>query len=479
MSTHRRNTGGDQGTSGVHPTPLLRYRALPKCWSPVEIDDASIGHFFRLHALRALLFFALAGAALMGCAKGADVGSTVKMVKQGIGGPCAGNGDCEPALVCLLAFPGGLCSRNCNELISCGDAAICSDGKCYQACRSDEECTRGGPYVCTHGACETGASSTVPHCSDGRVDVDETDIDCGGPTCLPCADGRTCVGARDCQSSGCAKGSCSHCANAVRDLDESDVNCGGAACPACGYGFLCGGGADCLSGTCVQGVCAPPPHCADGKKDVDESDVDCGGATCLGCAVGLACAQGRDCQSFDCIGKICIQCPNGLPACCDGKMDHDESDIDCGGASCVHCPAGKGCQHDTDCEAYPPGNALSCIGGLCACQPGLRFVKGAGCVCDPQSCGQCCSPYGCGPPQDGNYCGRPGEACVPCNNGGFGCYDGVCLLFCGGHIGCDNCCVGNLNGACIGWDDDSLCGKGGTLCAACPKGKHCVKGACQ
>jgi hypothetical protein len=41
------------------------------------------------------------------------------------------------------------------------------------------------------------------HCSDGLLNGNETDIDCGGPTCGSCLDGETCVRASDCASGVC------------------------------------------------------------------------------------------------------------------------------------------------------------------------------------------------------------------------------------------------------------------------------------
>ena len=37
-----------------------------------------------------------------------------------------------------------------------------------------------------------GAGGALEHCSDGKRDADETDIDCGGGQCMPCADGKGC-----------------------------------------------------------------------------------------------------------------------------------------------------------------------------------------------------------------------------------------------------------------------------------------------
>lgn len=40
-------------------------------------------------------------------------------------------------------------------------------------------------------------------CSDMQQDGQETDVDCGGGTCAPCANGKRCAMNSDCQSNDC------------------------------------------------------------------------------------------------------------------------------------------------------------------------------------------------------------------------------------------------------------------------------------
>src|SRR5690349_11088643 len=42
-----------------------------------------------------------------------------------------------------------------------------------------------------------------PSCIDGVFNQDETDVDCGGPTCDPCASGLDCLEATDCIDGVC------------------------------------------------------------------------------------------------------------------------------------------------------------------------------------------------------------------------------------------------------------------------------------
>jgi hypothetical protein len=46
-------------------------------------------------------------------------------------------------------------------------------------------------------------SLDASHCSDKVKDVDETDVDCGGPTCAKCGAGLQCMMNSDCQSNNC------------------------------------------------------------------------------------------------------------------------------------------------------------------------------------------------------------------------------------------------------------------------------------
>jgi hypothetical protein len=60
---------------------------------------------------------------------------------------------------------------------------------------------------CAKSMCE----GVAPTCLDGCVDGDETDIDCGGGKCNPCALGKTCHVASDCYSGVCKNDVCVSC----------------------------------------------------------------------------------------------------------------------------------------------------------------------------------------------------------------------------------------------------------------------------
>ncbi len=99
-------------------------------------------------------------------------------------------------------------------------------GSCGNACNQGE--------VCQNGKCVSGTSNKKATCTDGKKNGKETDVDCGGPTCPPCADEKTCKNGTDCSSGVCAFGFCQapSCVDGVKNDNETGVDCGGP-CPPC------------------------------------------------------------------------------------------------------------------------------------------------------------------------------------------------------------------------------------------------------
>src|SRR5437879_2642950 len=50
--------------------------------------------------------------------------------------------------------------------------------------------------------------ATIASCSDGKLDGDESDIDCGGSCPTRCDDGKTCLHGSDCKSADCINNRC-------------------------------------------------------------------------------------------------------------------------------------------------------------------------------------------------------------------------------------------------------------------------------
>ncbi len=107
-----------------------------------------------------------------------------------------------------------------------------------------------------------GGDSSLPPCFNGRKDGNETDVDCGGATCITkCAIGKACEGDGDCADGAkCDAKVCTHCGNGKTDGDETDIDCGGSRCGACSVGKQCKVAGDCRSNACTATSCACPPN---------------------------------------------------------------------------------------------------------------------------------------------------------------------------------------------------------------------------
>jgi len=100
-------------------------------------------------------------------------------------------------------------------------------------------------------------SAAQAACADGVKNGAETDVDCGGPDCSPCAAGMACLQPRDCRSTLCEGNQCQpqNCGDARQNGTETDVDCGGPDCPRCQSWYFCVAGSDCTSGSCTGGTC--------------------------------------------------------------------------------------------------------------------------------------------------------------------------------------------------------------------------------
>ncbi|RLB49971.1 MAG: hypothetical protein DRJ42_19870 [Deltaproteobacteria bacterium] len=233
----------------------------------------------------------------------------------------------------------------CDDGIWNGDETDidCGGPTCPNACGDALMC--GVNLDCTSSVC-IGGSCIAASCTDGIANGDESDRDCGGATCAGCPNGRMCTGMDDCLDvdSLCTGGYCQpgSCANMLMDGTETAVDCGGGTCAPCSDGDTCALPRDCASGICgATGVCVPAA-CTNGMMDGTEIGVDCGG-DCPGCSDGTACTAPVDCLSGRCEGSVCTSCS-------DGVQSGAETDIDCGGVVCGGCAAGESCVVDEDCS---------------------------------------------------------------------------------------------------------------------------------
>jgi hypothetical protein len=232
------------------------------------------------------------------------------------------------------------------------------------ACSADTDCATGTCQLGTGAPSSSTCAPVDPPnptCDDCVKDGAETDVDCGGDACPPCLLGKACLADTDCATGTCQLGTCAPssstcapvdpqnptCDDCVKDGAETDVDCGGDACPPCATGKACLAGADCASGDCAQGTCAvgtptcapvdpQNPTCDDCVKDGTETDVDCGGDACSPCGTGKVCQTGADCLSGACPSG---RCPSGAKhAPC-----FDASDCASGVCSPGKCWTGQCC----------------------------------------------------------------------------------------------------------------------------------------
>lgn len=355
-------------------------------------------------------------------------------------------------------------------------------------------------------------AAVPPNCNDGRLNNDESDVDCGGP-CAPCPDAGACNRNEDCESTICRDGVCvaMACDDAIQNGAESDVDCGGP-CDLCVELKNCNTRSDCLSGVCTQGLCTAPT-CDDRVLNGSETNVDCGGECepCVQCDAQSPCTPGTYCSAGQCtpqlsngqacqVSEICQSgyCGNGYCCengdCCDRKSHCNDifdapatcdSEPECRGhrleSACRNnnCEARQvaddsACTPDivsNDCGPYP---SVGCNGGtdqqlpMCAtqcgqgspCDGGYRCENG-GCVvnfelANGSACTQSadCASDHC----ENGFCCNSGECCVmPANCGAYPGSPASCdtVSICQGsrtEISCTNhVCASNTI------DDDSAC----------------------
>jgi hypothetical protein len=271
--------------------------------------------------------------------------------------PCTANSECQ-SRVCH----GGLCQapnckdgvRNGTEVdIDCGGSCpICADGA---ACAIAANCASG---VCTASVCKAAS------CTDSVANGNETDVDCGGPSCPRCDNKKQCEAGADCQSGICEATQLvcqdATCQDSTQNPGETDVDCGGGSCAPCAASKKCLVASDCTSGVCE----GPPnakmcsmPSCTDKVKNGNETAPDCGGGTCPVCPDASTCKVPADCASHVCSGAPLL-CQ--AATCFDLIKNGSESDTDCGG-SCSACANTKTCAAGSDCASGKCGPSSTCV----------------------------------------------------------------------------------------------------------------------
>jgi cysteine-rich repeat protein len=230
-----------------------------------------------------------------------------------------------------------------------GASTMCDGrGHCVQ-CLGGEDCP---DRVCVENRC---AAAT---CRDDVFNGLETDRDCGGPACPPCAPQKRCLQDRDCVGGACEGNRClPSCTDSVRNGAESDLDCGGPSCPPCRDNHRCRVDTDCLSLRCsgTTGTCAPAA-CGDRAINRGE-DCDDGNTVTEVCAYGVRSCQvcAWDCTQVEGATSYCgdgVRIPS-LEECDDGNNAAEPCEY--GDRSCTVC--------DADCR-WRPGATTYCADGV-------------------------------------------------------------------------------------------------------------------
>jgi hypothetical protein len=114
---------------------------------------------------------------------------------------------------------GGRCAA-CSKA-KCSEGSACASGRCEKGLCAEPRCDDGifngveiasddcpNSMRCVSGKCSPGPAA--PTCSDGMVNGNETDTDCGGddPGCARCERDKVCKQDQDCANGWCPAGKC-------------------------------------------------------------------------------------------------------------------------------------------------------------------------------------------------------------------------------------------------------------------------------
>lgn len=356
----------------------------------------------------------------------------------------------------------------------------------------------------TATGCGDTTGTTDVSCTDRIKNGSETDIDCGGGSCVPCADGNACTEGANCASGVCKDGVCHApaCNDGVLNGGETSIDCGGA----CVQPEICNGqDDDCngliddglLSMTCGIGACqqtvdacttGQPSKCEPNTAGTEACDglldEDCDGVVDNGCACKDGATQscyGGSMSTLD-VGA----CKAGTQACTAGEWGICEGDV---------TPQAETCDGiDNDCNAATdegnPGGGAACSTGMSGiCANGTSACSGGTIVCNQnmQSSAEACDGLldencngtideGCActnGAMQSCYTGSPGTAGVgPCKTGLQTCSNGMWSMCAGQVLPATETCNG-IDDDCDGSTDDGNPGGGGAcgtgnlgICAA-------------
>jgi hypothetical protein len=352
------------------------------------------------------------------------------------------------------------------------------------ACTVPEECP-GLDTDCWLRHCVQGLCSPEIVAAGTQCDDDEGQVCDGNSQCVDCLDQSTCAADELCKYHQCVH---THCDNAAVDIDETDVDCGGLDCAPCANGNKCLVRTDCLSGVCdlagagggsagLCRACATDQECVGAPAQWCNPNGTDGGTCEPKKDNGALCEEGRECASGFCPvqDKVCCDAAcddpcqacllnksgseNGMCAVVAAGQDPDQECLavdlcgptgaGCKGteASCVFAVAG------TDCEGWCQGNLHTAVNecdgsGTCVHSSQQQCNGFLMCAADGQTCLQecggsqdCVAPYSCDTNVTPHVCTTLKPDGQPCGSGAE-CQSGNCpwqdLVCC--NEPCDGTC---------------------------------------
>jgi len=165
--------------------------------------------------------------------------------------------------------------EECDDLELNGDETAIDCGGSCPKCELNKDCLVDDD--CHSGFCNSSNKCAKSSCDDGIQNGDETDVDCGGE-CDKCDNDDDCKEDSDCESGKCDSNlkiciGINKCSNNKLDVGETDVDCGGK-CDPCVDGQDCKTGSDCESGRCDSGECTASIKDSD-KDGIPDNDDNC------------------------------------------------------------------------------------------------------------------------------------------------------------------------------------------------------------
>jgi hypothetical protein len=374
------------------------------------------------------------------CQSGLECCGDVCITQVADGVACTADCDCTSG-ACENSVCAASSGSACSASVPCQSGLECCDNACFAQVADGVACTAN--CDCISGQCSESDVCVATACDNGRLDTDETDIDCCGSVCEKCADGMKCTVDNDCTNSFCNLGSS---INSGPETHGNSVAGGVCATPTCDDGYQNGGetGIDC-GGSCL--ACDGDPcdfdtecvsvHCdsATGKCvacTVETQATDCfDDETCtqdlcdptaLTCSnpkldVGGVCTDNCQCTSGHCdsaTGK-CVACTVATQAtdCSDGDTCTqdicDETTLTCSNPKLV---VGETCDDNCKCTSgHCDSTSGKCVASSPTCDPACS--EGQNCGYDVTQCEESeCSVTACCP--NDRYGITPwGEGCCP------------------------------------------------------------------